>query len=172
MDFTYKCNMTIMILDGEGQSRPVFHAFVARPSWKTVSVSWLNNMTPPIPVVLLLIKTWRRKLPLGQLSFHWYSCPFCHFLISQAVELFLKRRDSKALADIILNSFMNQVTTESEHEFLQLKRQISEITTQAVIDYFEDNWWVKRHLWATCCSINIVQLHTMTTNALKSSIQK
>ncbi|RUS70589.1 hypothetical protein EGW08_021650 [Elysia chlorotica] len=39
---------------------------------------------------------------------------------------------------------------------------------QSVRDYFMENWWSKRHLWAACCNTNVIKLNATTTNTLES----
>ncbi|RUS68945.1 hypothetical protein EGW08_023292 [Elysia chlorotica] len=98
----------------------------------------------------------------------------CQFHISQAVERYLRKELGRgtSVLQVVLDSFMKQVNTESEEEFVQLKRDISSIVPQPVVDYFETNWWSKRHLWAACCNIFALRFHANTTNAIESSHSK
>ncbi|GFO06894.1 secreted protein [Plakobranchus ocellatus] len=135
MDFTYKRNqylypcMIIMILDGEGQGQPVFHAFVARED-KTILENCLCVFAQQYDTTntrcCVVEKDMAEIAAIGAV-FPGVPVLLCHFHISQAVERYLKGKVSKAVADIVLDSFMNQMTTESDDEFLELKRKILEI---------------------------------------------
>ncbi|GFO32630.1 secreted protein [Plakobranchus ocellatus] len=119
MDFTYKCNqflypcMTITILDGESQGQPVFHAFVARED-KTILENCLRVFAQQYDTTntccFVVDKDMAEIAVIGTV-FPGVPALLCHFHISQAVECYLKGKVSKTVADIVLDSFMNQVTT-------------------------------------------------------------
>ena len=145
-----------MVIDGEGHGNPVFHAFIIRedktPLEYCLRVFVKSTNTNPCFVV---DKDMAEIAAIGAV-FPGVLVLLCHFHISQVVDRYLKGKVSKAIGDIVLDSFMTQVTTKCEREFISLKDEISRIVPSSVIEYFEDNWWSKRHLWASSCSINVV----------------
>ncbi|GFO14471.1 Zinc finger swim domain-containing protein 1 [Plakobranchus ocellatus] len=161
-----------MVVDHEGHGMPVFHAFLAKEDshimekcLRIFALQYNSEHTS----CFIVDKDMAEITAIGAI-FSGVPVNLCHFHISQAVERYLRKAlgRSASVVKLLTSSFMKQVCTESEEEFDALKREISQIVPQSVIQYFEDNWWSKRHLCAACCNVNVIKFHANTTNALES----
>ena len=166
MDGTYKVNsylyplLTVMVIDGEGHGMPVFHALMAKEDRNIMQKClhvFAQQFNSSHTRCFMVDKDMAEIAAIGAI-FLGIPVNLCQFHISQAVERYLRKDFGRgaSVIQVVFDSFMNQVNTESEEEFVKLKEEISNIVPQPVVTYFEKKWWSKRHLWAACCNTYVL----------------
>ncbi|GFR66100.1 hypothetical protein ElyMa_000219300 [Elysia marginata] len=92
----------------------------------------------------------------------------CQFHISQALERYLREEIGRgsSVLQVVLDSFMNHINTESEEDFVKIKENISNIVPLPLVDCFENCWRSKRHLWGASCNTHVLRFHASTTKSI------
>ena len=178
LDVTYKVNqyllplLTIMVIDKEGHGMPVFHAFLGREDTETISMA-LESFSALINAEdLHCVIVDKSMAEIGSITrvFPGVTVNLCQFHISQAIQRELRKQlpSGSPLIQSVHDTFMAQVTTESEAEFLELGLNLKAAVPPSLVAYFEKNWWSKSWLWASCYNVNVLKLNATTTNWLES----
>ena len=180
MDTTYKVNnnnyplLNVLIIDNNGQGRPVFHALLASEDSIILSAclsffvsSFNSHLTKTIFIDKDMSEICAIRTCLPEVTIR-----LCAFHIVKAVKKALQqKRLATAQVSCILDLFKEQKSCQDLGDYQVLKEKISEIASPDVVCYFEANWWNCPQLWATSF-LEAPTYHITTTNHAESFHQK
>ena len=180
MDTTYKVNknnyplLNILVVDSNGQGRPVFHAFLSSEDTLILSscmsffVSCFNySLTKTIFVDKDMAEICAIRSCLPSVTIR-----LCAFHTATAVKKALQQRKlTSPQISCLLNLFAEQKSSSDLSKYNALKDKISELSPPDVLSYFNANWWNCPQLWAASF-LESSTFHITTTNHAETFHQK